>query len=193
MINKNTIENTWKQNPLKIYHVIQNPRIDIENKKVIGLTIKSVDYIVKDWDAKVVNFERCSKMSDKRFPEILTFDKRSADAENEIFAEKVSKVKNKNDVLHSYAIFLDAKLARYHKLVRLHRLAQQLIDIHDMLENEKNEKNDTNYDEKNVKYDGGKINFSLIEVKDYFKQINETNYFDELESIQSEFPDLAVM
>ena len=32
MINKNTIENTWKQNPLKIYHVIQNPRIDIENK-----------------------------------------------------------------------------------------------------------------------------------------------------------------
>jgi len=56
-----------------------------------------------------------------------------------------------------------------------------------------NEKNDTNYDEKNVKYDSGKINFSLIEVKDYFKQINETNYFDELESIQSEFPDLAVM
>ena len=190
MINKNTIENTWKRNPLKIYHVIQNPRIDIENKKVIGLTIKSVEYIVKDWDAKVVNFERCSKMSDKRFPEILTFDKRSADAENEIFAEKVSKVKNKNDVLHSYAIFLDEKLARYHKLVRLHRLAQQLLDIHDMLENEKN---DTNYDEKNVKYDSGKINFSLIEVKDYFKQINETNYFDELESIQSEFPDLAVM
>ena len=63
MVNKLTIEEAWKHNPNKVYYVIQNPRIDNKNKRVLGLTVKTVEYIVKDWDKENINFDRSSHAS----------------------------------------------------------------------------------------------------------------------------------
>lgn len=198
MINKMTIEAAWKQNPNKIYYVIQNPRIDKKNKRVVGLTIKTVEYKVKDWDSKYVNFERVDKDADKRFPEILSFDKRYADAENEVLAEKVSSAKKKAEVLYSYGIFGEKKLANYHKLVRLHRVAEQMRDIYKAMKNSQEKPTINEADDKTTKdaksgVDKNKVDYSIEEIKQYFEDIQATNYFEELEQIQSEFPDLAAM
>ena len=198
MINKMTIEAAWKQNPNKIYYVIQNPRIDKKNKRVVGLTIKTVEYKVKDWDAKYVNFERVDKDTDKRFPEILSFDKRYADAENEVLAEKVSSSKKKPDVLYSYGIFGEKKLATYHKLVRLHRVAEQMRDIYKAMKNSQEKPVINETDDKTTKdaksgVDKNKVDYSIEEIKQYFEDIQATGYFEELEQIQTEFPDLAAM
>lgn len=198
MINKLTIESAWKRNPDKIYYVIQNPRIDKKNNKVLGLTIKYVEYKVKNWDTKFVYFERINKDKDKRYPEILTFDKRYPDAENEVLSERVSKAKKKPDVLDSYGVFGEKKLAKFHKLVRLHRLAEQMSDIYKAIKNQQ-EKPSVNKDDDKLTIeakkgiDKNKIDFSLTEIKGYFEEIQDTDYFDELELIQTEFPDLAVM
>lgn len=197
MVNKMTIEEAWRQNHNKIYYVIQNPRIDKKNKKVIGLTIKMVEYKVKDWDKDVVNFERVDKDSDKMFPEILVFDKRYPDAENEVFAERVSKAKKKPQFVDSYGIFGEKKLARFHKLVRLHRVAEQMAGIYKALKGEQEKPAVTESDDKMTQdakkgVDVSKVDFQLEEVKSYFTAIQDTNYFEELEMIQSEYPDLAV-
>ena len=71
MINKDTVEAAWKQNPNKIYYVIQNPKVDKVSRNLVGLSIETVEYRVRDWDAKHINFERVDKDSDKRFPEII--------------------------------------------------------------------------------------------------------------------------
>lgn len=198
MINRMTIEAAWRQDPNKIYYAIQNPRIDKKNKNIVGLAIKTVEYKVKDWDKDFVNFERINKDKDKRFPEILHFDKRYPDAENEVLAEKVSKAKKKPDILMSYGIFGDKKLAGFHKLVRLHRLAIQMSDIYKALKN-KQDKPVVNDSDDNMTKDAKKginvnnVTFELEELKTYFETIQETGYFEELEMIQSEYPDLAVM
>lgn len=184
MVNKLTIEEAWKHNPNKVYYVIQNPRIDNKNKRVLGLTVKTVEYIVKDWDKENINFEKVNKDNDKMFPEILVFDKRYPDAENEVFAERVSKAKKKPEVLDSFGIFIDKKLARFHKLVRLHRVAEQMAGVYKSLK-EKEQSAITKSENKND-------TFQLDDVKNYFQTIQDTNYFEELELIQVEYPDLAV-
>ena len=81
MVNKLTIETAYKQDPYKSYYVILNPQIDTKAKKVYGLKIKQVEYKVRDWDAKVINFEKVNKLKDRKFPNIIPFDKRFPDAE----------------------------------------------------------------------------------------------------------------
>lgn len=216
MINKVTIENAWRQNPNKSYHVIQNPKIDKANKKILGLPIKSVEYTVRNWDKDYVYLERKDKESDKRFPEILVFDKRFADAENEVFSERVSKAKKKPDYIDSYGIFTDEKQAKYQKLLRLHRLATDLAGLYKVLKNDQENVcpgclHDTNCGDtcssscnsdvcpskqvEDAKKEPSKesIDISMDEIKGYFNSIQETNYFDELDKIQSENPDLAAM
>ena len=77
---------------------------------------KPVEYIVKDWDKENINFEKVNKDNDKMFPEILVFDKRYPDAENEVFAERVSKAKKKPEVLDSFGIFIDKNLINQHNI-----------------------------------------------------------------------------
>ncbi len=196
MINKDTVEAAWKQNPNKIYYVIQNPKIDKVSRNLVGLTIKTVEYRVKDWDAKYINFERVDKDADKRFPEIIPFDKRYPDAENEVITDKVSNAKKKTENLVSFGIFGDKKLAKYHKLVRLHRLAEQMRDIYKAMKNQQEKPSTNTSDDKLTKdakagVDKSKVDISTEDVKRYFEEIQETGYFEELEMIQSEFPDLA--
>lgn len=227
MINKITIDKAWRHNPKKVYYVIQNPKIDKKKQKVIGSTIKTVEYKVRDWDKKFVNFEKIDKDKDKRFPEILSFDKRYPDAEDEVLAERVSKAKKKPDFFDSYGIFGEEKVANYNKLVRLHRLATDLANIYKILKG-KNENNCQEYDGCNTSKNSEKcsscsnestdnccntcdssddklvkeakketekkdIDLSLEEIKSYFEEIQNTGYFDELDRIQTENPDLATM
>lgn len=196
MINKTTIEETWKRDPHKIYYVIQNPKVDKKSRKLVGLTIKTVEYRVKDWDKDYVNFERINKDDDKRFPEIIPFDKRYPDAENEVVTDKVSNAKKKVENFVSFGIFGDKKLARYHKLVRLHRLAEQMRDIYKAMKNEQEKPTSNTSDDKVTKdaksgVDKSKVDISTEDIKRYFEEIQETGYYGELEMIQSEFPDLA--
>lgn len=196
MINKDTVEAAWKQNPNKIYYVIQNPKVDKVSRNLVGLSIKTVEYRVRDWDAKHINFERVDKNSDKRFPEIIPFDKRYPDAENEVVTDKVSNAKKKVENFVSFGIFGDKKLAKYHKLVRLHRLAEQMRDIYKAMKNEPEKPTTNASDNKLTKdaksgVDKNKVDISADDVKRYFEEIQETGYFEELELIQSEFPDLA--
>jgi hypothetical protein len=196
MINKNTVEEAWKRDPNKIYYVIQNPKVDKDSRKLVGLTLKTVEYRVKDWDSKYINFERVDKDADKRFPEIIPFDKRYPDAENEVITEKVSNAKKKPESLISFGIFGDKKLAKYHKLVRMHRLAEQMRDIYKAMKNSQ-EKPETSVDDNKLTKDAkagidkSKIDISAEDVKRYFEEIQDTGYFEELEMIQTEFPDLA--
>lgn len=197
MVNKLTIESSWRTNPNKIYHVIQNPRVDTKNKKMIGLTIKSVEYKVVSWDKDVVTFEKINIDDNKRFPDNLIFDKRYPDAENEVYAERVSKAKVKPKAVDSYGIFIDKKMAKYHKLIRLHRVAEQMKGIYKAIQgkSEKMELSESdNETTKKIKEsaDTNTVDFSLEDVKKYFEEIQNTGYFEELEIIQSEFPDLAV-
>lgn len=197
MVNKLTIESSWKQDPNKVYYVIQNPRVDKKGKKMVGLTIKTVEYKVKDWDKAEVRFEKIDQMQNKRFPDIIVFDKRYPDAENEVYAERVSKAKKKPEIIDSYGIFGDAEMARYHKLVRLHRVAEQMVGIYKALKGEQEKPKVNEDDDKMTKdakkgVDANKVQFGLDEVKSYFEAIQDTNYFEELETIQAENPDLAV-
>jgi len=197
MVNKLTIEKQWQQNPNKVYYVIQNPRADKKKQKMIGLTIKHVEYKVKDWDKDEVRFEKIDDLQNKRFPDILVFDKRYPDAENEVYAERVSKAKKKPDIVDSYAIFGEAKLAKYHKLIRLHRVSEQMVGIYKALKGNQDKPTENDDDDKMTKdakkgVDASKVTFGLEEVKGYFNDIQNTNYFEELEKIQAENPDLAV-
>jgi len=215
MVNKLTIENAWKQDPFKSYYVIQNPKIDKKKQKISGLSIKYVEYRVKDWDDKFVRFEKVNKLKNKRFADIISFDKRYPDAENEVYAEKVSKAKTKPDTYVSYGIFIDPQMATYHKLIRLHRLAEDMAGIYKALKNNEinSVDNETNNSLKSKKKktdtsDKGeviskeaeddiksgvsnKVTFSIDEVKKYFEEIQNTDYFTKLEDIQIENPDLA--
>jgi hypothetical protein len=197
MINKLTIEEAWKHNTNRSYYVIQNPKIDTDKKKVLGLTIKIVEYKVRDWDKTHVNFERVNKDKDKRYPEVLCFDKRYPDAENEVYSERVSKAKKKPDIIDSYAIFSEQKMARFNKLLRLHRVAEQMVGIYKALsgQQEKPEIKETD-DEKTKEAKSGidalKVKFGIDDVKKFFNIIQDTGYFEELENIQAEYPDLAV-
>lgn len=198
MINKLTIEEAWRRDPYKSYYVIQNPKLDRKKKKMLGLTIKFVEYKVRDWDKDAVNFERVNKGKDKRFPEVLVFDKQYPDAENEVYSERVSNAKKKPDVVDSYAVFNDQKMARYNKLVRLHRVAEELVAIHGALKGQKDSIEASKDDSQAAKdakkgIDVNKINLNLEDIAGYFEEIQATNYFDELEAIQSENPDLASM
>jgi hypothetical protein len=197
MVNKLTIEEQWKHNPNKVYYVIQNPRVDKKAKKMVGLTIKHVEYTVKDWDNDEVRFEKVDITKNKRFPDIIVFDKRYPDAENEVYAERVSKAKKKPEIVDSYGIFGDSKLARYHKLVRLHRVAEQMVGIYKAMKGQQEKPEVKADDDKITKdakkgVDASKVKFDLEEVKSYFEAIQDTNYFEELETIQAENPDLAV-
>lgn len=176
MINKLTIENQWMINPNKIYFIIQNPEIDEKKKKLIGLEQKVVEYTVKNFyfTTPFIQFERCDKKNNKRFPEILEFNKQYPDASNAVPHFKKGEKKLTKHV--SYAIFNDEKEAKFQKLVRLHRLAEK---IQGMFLAYKTEKPD---DLENQEL-----------LKQYFDEIQNTNYFEELEQIQSEFPDLSVM
>lgn len=208
MINKVTVEKAWRHDPNKIYHVIQNPKIDKKKQNILGLTIKSVEYTVRDWDKKFVYFERVDKSKNKRFPEILSFDKRYPDAEDEVFADRVSKAKKKPDYVDSYGIFGEKNQAYYHKLMRLHRLAKELSEIHKVLKGEQDkscgscssengcdscDSDDAMVKDAKKSTDKEKIDLSLKEIKGYFEKIQDTGYFEELDRIQSENPDLATM
>ena len=216
MINKLTIESAYKIDPYKSYFVIQNPRLDKKNKKMIGLTIKHVEYKVKDWDAEEIRFEKVDRSKNKRFPEILRFDKRYPDAENEVYAERVSKAKKKPDVYDSYGIFLDAEMAHYNNLIRLHRVAEEMMGIYGALKNQKAKIENpgeventvvklTDSDdskgaivskeaEKDIKggVDASKVDLSMSDVKRYFEAIQDTGYFEQLEEIQALNPDLVM-
>jgi len=213
MVNKLTIENAWKQDPFKSYFVIQNPKIDRSKQKILGLSIKYVEYRVKDWDNKVIRFEKVNKLKNKRFADIISFDKRYPDAENEVYVEKVSKAKNKPEEYISYGIFIDAQMATYNKLIRLHRLAEKMAGVYKALKNNeiKNSNDDKSSNFKKKKTDTSdkgeviskeaeddiksgitnKVAFSIDEVKKYFEEIQNTDYFTKLEDIQIENPDLA--
>ena len=197
MVNKDTIEAQWRKDPSKLYYVIQNPRVDKKAQKMTGLTIKSVEYKVKDWDKEGVRFEKVNLEKNKRFPEIIVFDKRYPDAENEVYAERVSKAKKKPEIVDSYGIFGDSKMAKYHKLIRLHRVAEQMVGIYKALKGNQEKPEVKDDDDKMTKdakkgVDASKVAFGLEEVKGYFEAIQDTNYFEELETIQAENPDLAV-
>lgn len=209
MVNVLTIEAAYALDPYKDYFVIQNPRIDSKKKKVVGKSIKTVKYRVKDWDTKEIRFEKIDITKNKRFPEIINFDKRYPDAENEVYAERVSKAKKKPDVYDSFGIFIDPKSAEYHKLIRLHRLAEDMAGIYKAMkeqgskkiENEEQKDKDiekgaviTKAAEKDIKEgmtNTDKLSFQLDEVKSYFETIQDTGYFERLEKIQEENPSLA--
>lgn len=197
MINKLTIESAYRLNPAKSYFVIQNPKIDPVNKKVLGLSIKSVEYRVKDWDQKEVRFEKVDILKDKKFPEIIVFDKRYPDAENEVYAERVSKAKVKKETYDSYAIFGDNDMTEFNQLIRLHRLSEELIGIFKALKEKKLANKDPNYEPTILLGDSNsskknKTNASMSDIKQIFDEIQETNYFERLEILQSENPDLVV-
>jgi len=214
MVNKLTIESAYKLDPFKSYYVIQNPRVDKKNSKMLGLTIKYVEYKVKDWDTKVVRFEKVNPLKDKRFPNIIDFDKRYPDAENEVYAERVSKAKKKPEAIDSYGIFIDTEMATYNKLIRLHRVAEEMKGIYGSLKKlsvsaEANEDTSTAVKptdsddskgavvskdaEKDIKsgVEAKKVGLTMDEVKGYFEEIQETNYFELLEDIQLNNPSLV--
>lgn len=227
MVNKLTIETAYKIDPYKSYYVILNPRIDTKAKKVHGLKIKHVEYKVKDWDDKIIRFEKVNLLKDKKFPSIIDFDKRFPDAENEVHVEraskkskKKSKKKKKSVMYDSFAIFIDAEMAKYNKLIRLHRLAEDMSGVYKALKKQKegleaSECEDGTCDSKGVKptdsgadskgnivnkeaekdikngLDADKIDLSIEHVKRYFDSIQETEYFDKLEEIQANNPSLA--
>ena len=222
MINKITIERRWRTDPNKTYHVIQNPKVDKKTKKVRGLTHKVVDYKVRDWDGKHVNFERVDKTQNKRFPEVLVFDKRFPDATNEVYCERVSKAKNKPDAIDSYAIFEEKDQADFNKLMRLHRFAEAIADLYELetkkIQDAKNQgkvyksgekktsskpKQNANATEKPPEMNTGDtkksrkrkevLNLSADELADIFETVQNTNYYDRLEELQVTRPDLAIM
>jgi hypothetical protein len=186
MINKLTIEEQWKQNPNKIYYVIQNPRISESKKKLVGLQIKIIEYAVQNFyfTSDVIYFKKIDETKNKRFPTLIKFDKRYPDAENEVFAaiDNLTKKKSLRDV-DSYAIFNENRLANVHKLIRIHRLAEHISGSYNHLKSKAQIKKE-NVEEHNT---------DLEQLKKYFDEIQNTNYFEQLEKIQSEFPDLSVM
>ncbi len=147
MVNKLTIETAYKIDPYKSYYAIINPQIDTKAKKVTGLKIKHVEYKVKDWDDKVIRFEKANLLKDKKFPAIIEFDKRYPDAENEVHVERASKKeakdadkdkkKKKKVKYDSFGIFIDTEMAHYNKLIRLHRLAEDMSGIYKSLKKQK--------------------------------------------------------
>ena len=185
MINKLTIEKIWTINPKQRYFVIANPRIDTKSKKLNGIYVKVVEYKVRDWDTKYVYFERNDKDHNKRFPAVIEFDKRSPNAENEVLAAKVSKAKKQPTSLQSYAIFSSASVARYCKLNRLHSLATELHGKYTALSQPTDK----------LKMDDATVRKSKSlhksDIKRYFDEIQATEYYDELERLEIEFPDLA--
>ena len=196
MINKLTIEEAWKRNPDKIYYVIQNPKIDKKNKIIIGLSIKTIEYKVRSWDKEYVYFEKNDVTKNKSFSETISFDKRYADAENEVYAQKSTDSIEKKQMLTGYAIFGEKKVAIYHKLNRLHSIARDLTGIYKALKGQQelqpyNLKKEVKEATKGI--DVNKIDLKLEEVKFYFDLIQNTNYFEEYDRIQSDFPDLASM
>lgn len=219
MVNKLTIETAYKQDPYKSYYVILNPRIDLKTKKINGLQIKSVEYCIKDWDTKEIRFEKVNKMKNKRFPDVINFDKRNHDAENEVYADRVSVAKKKPKKFDSYGIFIDTEMAEYNKLIRMHRLAEDMSGLYQALKKQEDKKTtigneDTNKDAGVKPTDSGvdskgavvdkeaiqdikegisadKISLSAKEVKGYFVAIQDTGYFDKLEQIQYNNPSLA--
>ncbi len=215
MVNKLTIEAAYKLDPFKSYYAIQNPRVDKKSKKMTGLTIKHVEYKVKDWDAKEVRFEKVNPLKNKRFPDIINFDKRYPDAENEIYAERVSKAKKKPELVDSYGIFIDTDMAKYNKLIRLHRIAEDMKGIYLAMKKQKDQAENpqpmdestavkpTDSDdskgavvskdaEKDIK-EGviAKVDLTMDEVRSYFDSIQDTDYFEMLEDIQANNPSLA--
>ena len=220
MINKLTIESRWKTNPHKTYFVIQNPKVDPKTKKVRGLHNKIIEYKVRDWTGKVVNFERVDKTKDKRFPEILVFDKRFPDATNEVYCERVSTAVNKPDAVDSYAIFEEKDQADFNKLMRIHRFAQAIMGLHEdetkKIQKAKNQgrihnpgttktpsKQKVNNTDKSPEMNTGDtkkrvkpkevFNLTVEELEDIFETVDATNYYDRLEEIQEKRPDLAIM
>ena len=196
MINKLTIEEAWKRNPDKIYYVIQNPKIDKKNKIIIGLSIKTIEYKVRSWDKEYVYFEKNDVTKNKSFSETISFDKRYADAENEVYAQKSTDSIEKKQMLTGYAIFGEKKVAIYHKLNRLHSIASDLTGIYKALKGQQglqpyNLKKEVKEATNGI--DVNKIDLKLEEVKFYFDLIQNTNYFEEYDRIQSDFPDLASM
>lgn len=193
MINKTTIEKQWRNNPNKLYHMIQNPKLDKFTKRVRGLSIKTVAYRVRDWDNNNVNFERVDKTTDKRFPEILVFDKRFHDATNEVYYER------KTDVVDSYAIFEDQNQAYFNKLMRLHRFSETITIMHANLTKSKTQELtievDDSYKIKELNNTVDRKPFKLTgeELIEVFNSIQDTNYYDKLEEHQTNHPDLAIM
>jgi len=176
MINKLTIETQWKLDPNKVYYVIQNPEIDGNKKKLIGMESKVVKYKVQNFYFTIpfIAFERIDKQTNKRFPEILEVDKRIADASNKVYYFKKGEKASAKQI--SYAVFGTEKEAIMHNLIRLHRLAEKVQGIYLTYKESKSE--DT----------------SITDLfKKFFNKIQDTNYFEQLEQIQTEFPDLAIL
>jgi len=198
MINKMTIESRWRNDPNKIYYVIQNPKLDSKTKKIRGLTIKTVPYKVNDWDKEVVNFVRVDNTKDLRFPETLVFDKRSHDATTEVYAERVSNAVKKPDSIDSYAIFEEKDQAHFNKLMRLHRFSETIALLHEAQSQTKKEVAISETDSAEIKelknnVKTKQIKLTADELIEIFNTVQETNYFDELEKIQENHPDLAMM
>lgn len=178
MVNKLSIDTAYRQDPYKKYYVIQNPKIDTKKKKGWGLSEKTVAYHISKLEKDFIYFEKSDKTKNKRFPDTIEFDKRYPDAENEVLVDPNAKeAKRKKKFYDSYAIFFDQQVASYNKLIRLHRLAEQMVGIHAALvEAGENEMAD---------------GMSLDNIKNIFSEVQETGYFDKLERIQIENPGLA--
>lgn len=182
MINKLTIEREWMKNPEKTYFAIQNPIIDKTRKKVDGLQIKIVEFKVENFLFTIdfINFVKIDEQKNKRFPSKLVFDKRQPDAEREVYTSLTPKNNISKNDLRTFAIFHDEKIARFHKIVRLHRLSENLLLTYNHLK-DKNQDVDSKT----------KLNIDVI--KKCFNDIQDTGYFEELERIQTDFPDLSVL
>lgn len=182
MINKITIEEMWKKNPQKIYYAIQNPTILKKQKKLIGIDIICVPYQVISWDNKNIKFKQLNKIN--LFPAIIFFDKQFYNAENEIILNKdLYDDQNLHFFDTTYAIFKEEKIANYNKLSRLHALALKLTEMHNSLKNHKKVSITHN----------SHIDLTIQDIKNFFEEIQNTNYFDELLMIQTQFPDLSTM
>ncbi len=195
MINKITIENQWKNNPNKLYFVIQNPKINKTTKAVSGLPIKTVAYKIRDWNSSEIYFERVDKTKDLRFPEIITLDKKYHDASNEVFHER----KNNPLVIESYAIFEDQNQAYFNKLMRLHRFSENISALYEaQAKSNTNEITITVEDSYGIKamnnnVDKKPVKLTGKELEKIFDLVQNTNYYDKLEEHQNNHPDLAIM
>ncbi len=209
MINKMTIETAYRLDPYKSYYAIMNPKINDKDKKVIGIKMKSVAYKVKSMAKDEVVFEKADLLKDKKFPKIISFDTRYPDAENEILVEnkkgskKINKALKKKDkrkgklsLYNSYALFIDESAANYNKLIRMHRLAEDMSGIYKAMKNKQDKPKVKEEDSEVAKkakkgVDATKVSMQPEEVKGYFETIQATGYFEALEDIQATNPNLA--
>jgi len=198
MVNKLSIENAYKHDPFKSYFVIKNPKWDRKNKKVRFLEIKVVEYKVDKWDKNFIYFKKVNTNKNKKYPDIIELDKRYPDAENEIIINKHTGKSEETMTKQSLsiAIFAEKTLAKYHKLIRLHRLAQDFKGIYKALKNQAdeipiNEDDDEVTKEAKKGIDPSKVDISIEEIANLFEDVQNTDYFEKLEEIQAENPSLA--